>query len=237
MNTHLNSPDNQAFLNYLENWLSELPILSFQEAVPQPEKAAITSVDMIKGFCTVGPLASPRIHAIVPSIVQLLTAGWAHGIRHVLFSQDAHDAQATEFNAYPPHCVKGTPEAETIDEFKALPFFDQITILLKNSTSSDVNTGLREWLAQRPQLDTFLVAGNCTDICVYQLAIFLRVDANTTQTQRRVIIPADCVATYDRPPETAQNQGGFPHPADLLHAIFLYHMALNGVEIVKSIRA
>ncbi|NTV36699.1 MAG: cysteine hydrolase, partial [Anaerolineaceae bacterium] len=30
-------------------------------------------------------------------------------------------------------------------------------------------------------------------------------------------------------------QGGFPHPGDLLHATFLYHMALNGIEVVKEV--
>ncbi len=236
MNAQLAFSENQSFLNYLEKWLSELPILNIQETIPQPEKSAIISVDMIKGFCNLGPLASPLIYAIVPSVVQLLKTGWAHGIRHILFSQDAHDPQAVEFAAYPPHCIKGTPEAETVDELRTLPFFNQITILQKNSTSSDVNTEFREWLTQRPQLDTFLLAGNCTDICVYQLAIFLRVDANTAQKPRRIIIPADCVATYDYPLEIAQSQGGIPHPANLLHAMFLYHMALNGIEIVRSIR-
>lgn len=236
MNDTLHTPENQAFTSYLEKWLSGLPSPTIREVAPQPEKAAIISVDMIKGFCSLGALASPLINAIVPSIARLLRLGWAHGIRHVLFTQDAHDPEAVEFNAYPPHCIKGTPEAETVDEFKALPFFDQIAVLPKNSTSSDVNTSLREWLAQRPQLDTFLVAGNCTDICVYQLAIFLRVDANTAQKPRRIIIPMDCVATYDRPLEIAQSQGGFPHPAALLHAIFLYHMALNGIEVVRSVQ-
>lgn len=236
MNTTLHTLEDQAFMSYLEEWLSGLPSLTIQEAVPQPEKAAIVSVDMIKGFCNLGSLASPLINAIVPSIVRLLQLGWAHGIRHILFTQDAHDPKAVEFDAYPPHCIKGTAEAETVDEFKALPFFDQVTILLKNSTSSDVNTGLRDWLAQRPQLDTFLVTGNCTDICVYQLAIFLRVDANTAQKPRRIIVPMNCVATYDRPLEIARKQGGFPHPAALLHAVFLYHMALNGIEVVRSIQ-
>ena len=53
--------------------------------------------------------------------------------------------------------------------------------------------------------------------------------------QRRVIVPADCVDTYDMPVETAAEIGAMPHDAELLHAIFLYHMALNGIVIVKTI--
>ena len=63
----------------------------------------------------------------------------------------------------------------------------------------------------------------------------LRLDANARQLQRRVILPADCVDTYDTPLALAKEIGAFPHPADLLHAVFLYHMALNGVEVVKTL--
>jgi hypothetical protein len=38
------------------------------------------------------------------------------------------------------------------------------------------------------------------------------------------------------PVETAQEIGAMPHDGDLLHRIFLYQMALNGVEVVASLR-
>ena len=63
----------------------------------------------------------------------------------------------------------------------------------------------------------------------------LRLDANARQLQRRVIVPADCVDTYDRGVAVAAEQGGLPHDADLLHAVFLYHMALNGVEVAAKL--
>jgi hypothetical protein len=64
----------------------------------------------------------------------------------------------------------------------------------------------------------------------------LLTQANARQMQRRVIVPANCVDTYDLPTETAIQAGLTPHPADLMHALFLYHMALNGVEIVQSVQ-
>lgn len=227
----------EPFLAYLEKWMGALPVLPLAQATPQPRQAAIVSVDVIKGFCSVGPLASPRVAKIVGPITELFQSAWAHGLRHILLTQDTHEPDAVEFSAWPPHCVRGSEEAETVDEFKQLPFFDQMVILPKNSIHSGLNTGLNDWIAAHPEVNTFFVAGDCTDLCTYQLAMHLRLDANAHQLQRRVIVPMDCVDTYDRPLSAAEAEGGFPHPGDLLHAVFLYHMALNGVEVVQRIQS
>ncbi len=227
--------NSQLFLDYLDEWLEGLPDLPIGLAAPNPEKAALLVVDLTNGFCNSGALASPRVKDIVPATCRLLQAGWDHGIRQVVLVQDAHDPKALEFSAFPPHCVRGTPEAETVREIQALPFYDQMLLLEKNSTSSSHNTGLGGWLADHPQLDTFILAGDCTDICVYEMALDLKTAANATQTSRRVIVPANVVATYDRPVSVARQQGGLPHDGDLLHAVFLYHMALSGVEVCRAI--
>ncbi|NMB89205.1 MAG: cysteine hydrolase [Chloroflexi bacterium] len=227
---------NQAFLDYLEQWTQALPVVAMAALVPHPDQAALLSVDVIDGFCKAGPLASPRVGRIVEPIAALFRRAWAHGIRHMLLAQDTHEPEAVEFGAWPPHCVRGSQESETVAELKALPFFDQIQVLPKNSIHSGLHTGLNEWLAQRPQVDTCIVVGDCTDLCTYQLAMHLRLDANARQLQRRVIVPVDGVDTYDLPVAVAQEQGILPHPAELLHQVFLYHLALNGVEIVQSIQ-
>ena len=225
----------QDFLNYLESWQAGLRPLSLAQAMPDPARTALISVDLIHGFCVAGALASPRVGAIVAPIVRLMQAAWTGGLRHILLIQDTHEPDAVEFAAWPPHCVRGTAEAEPVAELKALPFYAQLLQLPKNSTSSGLNTGLNDWLAAHPQVDTFLVVGDCTDLCTYQLAMHLRLDANARQLQRRVIVPADCVDTYDFPVQAALAAGALPHAADLTHAFFLYHMALNGVEVVSAI--
>jgi len=226
----------QLFLDDLEVWLKNLKTLAFSETAPQPEKAAVVSVDIIKGFCTIGALASPRVAGIVQPIVELFMGAWAHGIRHILLSQDSHEPDALEFGAWPPHCVRGTEEAETVDAITRLPFFHQMTVFEKNSISSSEKTGLFGWIADHPQVDTFIVVGDCTDLCVYQLAMQLRLEANAGQLARRVIVPAEAVETYDYNVEAAKAHGGFAHPGDLLHTVFLYHMALNGIEVVRAVR-
>lgn len=225
----------QPFLAFLDEWQSSLPVAAIKDIAPDPQRAAVISVDMINGFCTIGPLASPRVEAIIETIVKLFQSAWNYGIHHILLSQDAHEPDAVEFGAWPPHCVRGTAEAETVPAFQSLPFFDQMVLLQKNSISSGLNTGLNEWLVAHPEVDTFMVVGNCTDLCVYQLAMHLRLDANARQLKRRVVVPAAAVETYDRSLETAQAEGGLPHDADLHHVFFLYHMALNGIEVVKAV--
>ena len=225
----------QAFLGYLDNWQNNLQAMPLEKIIYDPQKIAILSVDMINGFCHQGPLASPRVKAIIAPISSLFQHAWERGVRHILLSQDTHEPDAVEFGQFPPHCVRGTAEAETVPEFKALPFFDQLTILEKNSIHSALHTGLEEWLAEHPQVDTFVVVGDCTDLCTYQLAMFLRLDANARQLKRRVIVPVNGVDTYDMPVEVASQIGAMAHDAELLHAVFLYHMALNGIEIIQKV--
>jgi nicotinamidase-related amidase len=131
--------------------------------------------------------------------------------------------------------VRGTPESVTAPELTTLPFAGQFTVITKNSINSTLAPGWQAWHAQHADVRTFIVAGDCTDFCVYQLAMALRVSANSNQERDlRVIVPADCVDTYDLPVHAARSLGVLPHAGDLLHLIFLYHMALNGVEIVAT---
>ena len=226
----------QQYLQFVESWLKDLPLVSIEEAGIDPAATALISVDVTKGFCSIGPLASPRVNGIVQPIVNLMTRLWQTGVRHILLSQDTHEPDAVEFSAFPPHCIRGTEEAETVDAFKQLPFFDQMLLLEKNSIDSGINTGLDGWINQHPEINTFIVVGDCTDLCTYQLAMHLRLSANANQLQRRVITPADCIDTYDMSVETAAEISAVPHPGDLIHHIFLHHMALNGIEVIGGLK-
>jgi nicotinamidase-related amidase len=228
--------DATPFLKWIRDWENNLPTLDLAHEVNDPASIAILSVDVTNGFCYEGPLSSPRVAAIVPPIVQLLKRAHAQGVRHFILPKDTHAEHAIEFGSFPPHCTQGSAESEPVPEFKALSFFDQFTIMPKNSISSNLGTDLPGWLDNHPQVTTFIVVGDCTDFCTYQLAMYLRLRANEQQRHAdRVIVPADCVDTYDLPVEAAQELGAFPHHGDFLHLIFLYHMALNGVEVVASV--
>jgi nicotinamidase-related amidase len=224
------------FLTYVAGWKESLAPLELASTLAgQPERAAIISVDVINGFCYEGPLASPRVADIVEPIAALFRRAHTLGVRHFILTQDTHDEEAVEFGSYPAHCVRGSSESETVAEFKALPFFDLFLTMPKNSIDSSLGTDLDPWLDDHPEVDTFFVVGDCTDLCTYQLAMHLRLRANASNKQARVILPEDCVDTYDLPVDLAQEIGGVPHDGDLLHHIFLYSMMLNGVEVVSKV--
>ncbi len=225
------------FINYVEAWLANRPTAKLSKIVgDDPSRVAIMCVDVIKGFCTIGPLASPRVQSIVRPIVKLFKDAYAAGVRHFVLTQDAHDPNAVEFAQYPPHCVRGHEEAQTVPELTRLPFASEFVIIEKNSISSSIGTQLDPWLEAHPEVKTFIVVGDCTDLCTYQLAMHLRLRANALQIPEvRVIVPENCVQTYDTPVKVAQKHGIPAHDGDLLHAIFLHNMACNGVEVVKKI--
>ena len=230
------SKDHSAFLEWLQGWENGLAPLDLAEAIDDPDRVAIVSEDLLKGFCDVGPLASDRATSIVPAAVRVFERAHALGVRHFLLFQDTHQQGAVEFSAYPPHCVEGTEESETIDELEGLASSDLFTILPKNTISSNVGTDLDGWLREHPDVDTFIIVGVCTDICVYQAAVHFRVRANVLgQDDARIIVPADAVQTFDTPVEVAEEIGAMPHDGDLLHRLSLYHMALNGIEVVSGI--
>jgi hypothetical protein len=51
-----------------------------------------------------------------------------------------------------------------------------------------------------------------------------------------VIVPANCTQTWHLSVDDARDGPKMPHHGDMLHATFLYHMALNGIEVVKEIK-
>ncbi|PLS81458.1 MAG: nicotinamidase [Chloroflexi bacterium] len=224
------------FLGYLQTWHDNIQAAALDELIAgKPDTVAVVCVDVVVGFCQEGALASPRVNQIVAPIARLFTELHERGVKHFVLPQDTHEPDAVEFGAYPPHCVRGTREAETVDELKALPFSDEFMIIPKNALSAFVDTALPGWVREHPEVETYIVTGDCTDLCTYNLALHLRMDANARQLQRRVVLVEECVDTYDVSLETAQELGIRPHPADFHHVVFLHHMEQNGVEIVKRL--
>lgn len=226
------------YLEHLDRWISSLETLPIEQLVREaggPENVAVFCVDMVNGFCKDGQLQSNRVSDIVPNVVRTLEGLHAAGIRSFVLTQDWHAPDAAEFRDFPVHCVRGTSEAHTIDELMSLPFSDTFQILHKESLSAAIGTGLDQWLTAHPSVTHRVVVGDCTDLCVYQMAMYLKLTANARNLSLPVIVPEDCVATYDFPIDVAEPLGIPAHPGDILHSIFLQHMALNGIQVVCSL--
>lgn len=227
------------FIQWLVHWYNTRPTLALAQAIAEtggPGKVAVMAVDVTTGFCSEGALSSERVGRIVRPIARLFELAHRLGVRHFVLPQDTHTPDAVEFGSYPAHCVRGSHESQTVPELTGLPFSSRFTVIEKNSVSVSINTGMDAWLDAHPEVTVFLVVGDCTDLCTHQLAMHLRLRANAFNLRGvRVIVPIDGVDTFDIPVKTAEGLGIMPHHADLLHLIFLYNMAENGVEIVTGI--
>ncbi len=228
----------EPFLQWLDAWYEALPSATLRADFLEerdPRTVAVIVVDLLVGFCSEGPLASPRVGALGPRAAHFLDAVHAEGITKILLATDAHPPDSPEFAAFPPHCIRGTREAEVIPELTGLPFYSEILQLPKSSLNVGLETEMEAWKREHPEVTTWVLVGDCTDLCIYQTAMHLRLQANARGKAVEVWVPADLVNTYDLPVETAQQIGALPHNAELLHRVFLYHMALNGIRVVREI--
>ena len=131
-------------------------------------------IDMLNGFCRKGyPLSLPdSTTGIEKYIASRIEQTFREGGR-VIFLCDNHSLTDPEIgNPYPPHCMKGTVEAEIIDKLK--PLAEKSIILKKNTLSIFLNTGLDKLLKKFKPTEVE-VTGVCTDIvdlfAVYELRI------------------------------------------------------------------
>lgn len=216
----------EAFLRQLAEWQAQLspePLSRLVEEAGGPGGVAILVVDMIRGFASEGPLASPRVGALSGPIARLLERAHAAGVRALYQFCDQHDPEAREFAAYPAHCVRGSRETELVPELAGLPFAAEYEQVAKNCLSS-VWAG--DWFpAAARRFRRFVVVGDCTDLCVYHTAMPIKLYRDQHQLEYEVLVPARLVDTYDAP----------GHPGDLFHKLFLYHMAMNGVRVVEDL--
>jgi nicotinamidase-related amidase len=225
------------FFEYVKEWSDNLPQAEISQIIEEaggPEKVAVVGVDLIEGFCRIGTLASPRVRNIIEPVVEIFKKAHELGVRDFILPQDTHSPDTPEFKAFPPHCIAGSEESETVKEIKDLPFFNEMKIIRKNSINSGIGVELREFLAKM-NVKRIIVVGDCTDLCTYQLAMYLRLLANDRGYDWEVIVPINAIDTYDLPVEIARSIEAPAHPGDFFHVVFLYHMHLNGIKCVSHL--
>jgi nicotinamidase-related amidase len=198
---------------------SKLQIVKLKDLTSN--NTVLVIIDMVNGFVREGALQSSRIEELVPGILNLSQKCGELGIQEIAFA-DSHTEKSPEFEAYPVHCIKDTFEADIVEELKSEGGYKLIN---KNSTNGFLQDEFQDWLRKNSSVDTFIVTGDCTDICVQQFAITLKTWFNMQDRKSRVIVPVNAVETYD-----------FDiHNAELMNVMALYNMLINGIEIVEEI--
>ena len=160
-------------------------------------KGMLIVVDMVNGFVRDGVLHDEEIASVIPRQIELIKEAKARGDL-IVFIKDTHDEDAVEFRRFggTKHCVRGTSEANLVDEL--LPFEnDEDTISIeKNSTSFMETPEFRNLIAGLQNVERVDVVGCCTDICDFNGTMGL---ANYFDQENRNVdinVHTDAVATY-----------------------------------------
>jgi nicotinamidase/pyrazinamidase len=175
---------------------------------------ALMVVDMQVGFLREGALASDRCLAVLPAVVEEVGAALDRG-DHVIFTADTHEPDDLEFRIFPVHCVRGTREADIVDELAGFLDRERVHLVPKRRYSAMFETEL-EGLLHRHGITAVRMCGVCTDICV------LHTTADLRNRDVAVTVVARATATFDGP----------GHPAAQVEAQVLAHMgAILGAAV------
>lgn len=185
-------------------------------------KDLLVVVDMVNGFIKEGLLADPGISRIIPRIKDLVERYTDDEDKKVLFFRDSHPDDAVEFRTYPPHCIEGTLETEIVDELKT--FADDNLVYFKNSTNGMFARGFIPDLVKMENLESVIVTGCLSEVCVKQFAVSLRKYFDEYNIDIPVYVDPTGIDTY--------NSEG--HLADVVTEMALKDMEENGVKILKK---
>ena len=186
------------------------------------EKCLIV-VDMVNGFVKEGVLHDKEIAKVIPNQINLIKQ-YQKEEQLIIFIKDTHDDDSVEFIRFgdTKHCVKGTSEAELVDELKIYEGDEDIVSIEKNSTSFMEAVDFRNLLFLNPEINSIDVVGCCTDICVVNGVMGLANYMNQHNLDVEIRVHKDAVATYNE-----------EERANYVDAAFLLKEQ-QGVQLVKK---
>jgi nicotinamidase-related amidase len=132
------------------------------------QSAAVLVIDMANDFVYPGGTIADaggaeyqqRAQAIIPRLSKLLAAARSAGVA-VIYATDAHTPQDKELRKWPPHSMKGTPQAEIVDELKPEP---GDLVWDKQTYSPFLNPKFEQLLEERG-ITKLYITGLHTDCC------------------------------------------------------------------------
>ena len=187
-------------------------------------KKCLIVVDMVNGFVREGVLHDEAIAMIIPRQIELIEKNQKEG-ELTIFIKDTHDENAVEFKRFggTKHCVRGTKEAELVDELKVYEGKENTISIEKNSTSYMEAPKFRELIKELKNLKEISVIGCCTDICDFNGTMALANYLDEWNRDVEIKVHQDAVATYA---EDARK--------NYVDAAYLL-MEQQGIQLVKKI--
>lgn len=135
-----------------------------------PKKTALIIVDMQDCFCKPGgSLYNPRCKRIINKLEKFRGKMKDRGVK-IIYTQDWHSKKQgkhyRQSQRWGHHCLAGTEEAKIIEELK--PEKDDY-VVKKKTYSGFYDTNLEKCL-KRKNIDTVLITGALTNVCVLHTA-------------------------------------------------------------------
>ena len=184
-------------------------------------KRTLIVVDMVNGFIKEGNMKDRTIEKIIPENERLINE-FIKEEEGLIFIKDCHEDNSIEFKKFPKHCVKGTSEANLVDEL--LKYEQNALVYEKNSTSAIFAPHFIDDISKMENLSEVVITGCCTDICVSNLAIPLQNYFDENNKEVNIIVPENAVETYDSP----------YHPRDIYNDMAFKLMNQAGIKLVKK---
>ena len=180
-------------------------------------------VDMVNGFVREGVLHDKKIAGVIPRQIELLKE-YKKQSELIIIVKDTHDKKATEFKRFgnTTHCLKGTSEAELVDELKPFEKLEDTIIVEKNSTSFMEAPKFRRIIERATNIKRFDIVGCCTDICDFNGTMGLANYCDQWNRDVEIYVHKDAVATYAE--DARQNY---------VEAAYLL-MEQQGIQLIKK---
>ena len=161
-------------------------------------KKALYMIDMNNGFVNFGTMANKEYNKLVPEQLKMIEK-FRKEDELVNFVLEGHNPNATEFKKYPPHCIKGTPEADLIPEFINEQKKPHTRTFYKNSINGMLTGDVAKDLQRLKDLREIVLGGVCTDLCL--MALGRTVTRKLDEINREVVmfLVKKACDTYDAP--------------------------------------
>jgi nicotinamidase-related amidase len=173
-------------------------------------RTVLVVIDMVNGFAKKGALYSPQIEGLIFEIGRVMQICIDRGIPIVALADNN-----------PIHCGYNSKESEIVDEYRGL-----CRVFNKNSINGYLEEEFCEWLKAHQNIDTFIVVGDCTDICISSFVMTAQADFDRKNRDSSVIVLTRGVETFDIPGV---------HDGDFYQMLGLMYMSSNGVRLVSTL--